>query len=1046
MRDAVLEARHSAESSAKATLDRLGVSEEGPPAHLDESERELHEGLRAKLRQHSWNYDQLVAECAYEQWHRLLFARFLAENDLLLHPDYKARVTLAECEELAAELGEPDAWAVAARFAAEILPGLFRLDDPCVRMRLSPEGRLELEQMLEGIATETFKTDDALGWVYQFWQKEQKDAINAAGNKIGGAELGPVTQLFTENYMVRFLLENSLGAWWAARHPESPLLSGYEFLRFDEEGLPAAGTFDEWPQTIAEITVMDPCCGSGHFLVEAFEMLWRMRAEEEGLAPVAAQDAVLEHNLFGLELDPRCVQIAMFAIALSAWRAGGGWRELPTPNIACSGIPAKAPVEEWKALAGGDQRLEAALERLHTLFKDADTLGSLIDPKRTAEGESSGKVQRSLEDVDWEEIYPLLEEAAASESEDPATAVLGASAAGIGKAADLLSRRYALVATNVPYLTAKSQGAEMRSFADIHFSRSSRDLATMCVERCIELSGAAGAISVVSPEGWLFLASYERLRRELLETRSWLMDARLGPGAFESIGGEVVRPSLTIIQASKKGDGRVRLLDATLGRARQMDALRSDLGVVVRQASLLANPRAAVTAADDEAAALLDLHAFCYQGLSTADNNRLLRTFWEVASVRSPWARMLRSPARTAPFTARTHVVLWDSDRGLEGKGGTASRGHAAWGKRGVLLGRMGALPATLYLGELFDDSTGVLLAEDLELTPALWHFASADEFATKVRRLDSSLKVTNATLVKVPFDIDHWRKVAEEAGPLPEPFSDDPTQWLFEGRPEISTDPLQVAVGRLLGYRWPEQPETDDLDELADSDGIVCLPSVAGEPPAPDRLAALLARAYGDEWSEHKVRELITATGSKKKELSEWLRDDFFKQHCKVFHNRPFIWHIWDGRHDGFSALVNYHSLDQRNLERLTYTYLGQDWVERQRAELDDGTPGAEDRLAAALELQEELELILEGEDPYDIYVRWKELHEQPIGWNPDLDDGVRLNIRPFVEAEVLRSSFTINWNKDRGKDPDGSERINDLHLSRAEKEKARQKEGVAG
>ena len=84
-------------------------------------------------------------------------------------------------------------------------------------------------------------------------------------------------------------------------------------------------------------------------------MLWQMRAEEEGLAPVEAQDAVLRDNLFGLELDPRCVQIAMFAVALQAWKAGGGWRQLPVPNIACSGIPVKAPVEEWKALAGGDR-------------------------------------------------------------------------------------------------------------------------------------------------------------------------------------------------------------------------------------------------------------------------------------------------------------------------------------------------------------------------------------------------------------------------------------------------------------------------------------------------------------------------------------------------------------------------------------------------------------------------------------------------------------------------------------------------------------------
>src|SRR5207253_479258 len=129
----------------------------------------------------------------------------------------------------------------------------------------------------------------------------------------------------------------------------------------------------------------DPCCGSGHFLVEAFSMLWQMRAEEEGLSPVDAQDAVLRDNLFGLEVDSRCVQIAMFALALQAWKSVGGWRQLSMPNVACSGISVKATVEEWKAVAAGNSRLESALIRLHILFRDALTLGSLIDPRRAIE-------------------------------------------------------------------------------------------------------------------------------------------------------------------------------------------------------------------------------------------------------------------------------------------------------------------------------------------------------------------------------------------------------------------------------------------------------------------------------------------------------------------------------------------------------------------------------------------------------------------------------------------------------------------------------------
>ena len=134
----------------------------------------------------------------------------------------------------------------------------------------------------------------------------------------------------------------------------------------------------------------------------------------------------------------------------------------------------------------------------------------------------------------------------------------------------------------------------------------------------------------------------------------------------------------------------------------------------------------------------------------------------------------------------------------------------------------------------------------------------------------------------------------------------------------------------------------------------------------------------------------------------------------------------------------MNYHRLDRPALERLAYTYLG-DWIERQAAGAREEAIGAEERLIAARELQRKLELILAGEPPYDIYVRWKPVAEQGIGWAPDLDDGVRLNIRPFVQAGVLRAKFNVKWEKDRGKNPDGSERHNDVHLTNAEKQAAR-------
>jgi len=236
-------------------------------------------------------------------------------------------------------------------------------------------------------------------------------------------------------------------------------------------------------------------------------------------------------------------------------------------------------------------------------------------------------------------------------------------------------------------------------------------------------------------------------------------------------------------------------------------------------------------------------------------------------------------------------------------------------------------------------------------------------------------------------------------------------------------------------------QNKNDPADVLIDSDGIVCIPAIAGEQAAEERVRAVLAASCGDSWSSSLLDELLISAGGKPGDLDGWLRNEFFKDHCQVFQKRPFVWHVWDGRRDGFSALLNYHRLDRAKLQKLTYTLLGW-WIDRQRADTEAGLAGAESRLAAASDLQRKLALIIEGEPPFDIYVRWKSLRGQPVGWDPDLDDGVRVNIRPFAETGVLRSRFTIHWKKDRGANSDGSERHNDRHYTLAEKRRARGKE----
>lgn len=1047
-------AREAAQRAAEDALRALAVAEPSRPGFLNGEQNKLRLALRDKARQLGDDnaragaaLTNLVHDVAYEQWHRLLFARFLEVNGLLRHPDYRdIPLSLEDCGDLASDLGEPDAWAVAARFASEILPGVFRLTDPAVQVRFAAEHRAALERLLLDIPSDVFTTEDALGWVYQFWQTAEKKRVNESGVKIGGADLSPVTQLFTENYMVRFLLENSLGAWWAAHHPSSALLDGWAYLRRNEDGTPAAGSFSDWPGRAADVTVMDPCCGSGHFLVAMFGMLWRMRAEEDDLTPADAQDAVLRDNLHGLELDPRCTQIATFNVALEAWKQGG-FRDLPAPQIACSGVPVRAALSEWEDLAGDDEQSRRSLRGLHQLFGQADTLGSLIDP-RVAE-HRDGLFPRDLSvGVSTERVRTLI--GLALRDEGQADTALGHAAEDVVHAAKLLGDRYTLVATNPPYLTRQKMAEGLREHLDTYFGRAGGDIAAAFIMRALTMAEPDGSVAMVLPLAWHAQPAYRELRKSILEGNRWDLTAVLGSGAFRTISGEVVTTSLSVISARlPTPSDTITAVEVSTAKSLEAKAaaLRSEPVIKVAPSALvqLAGHRIVVSRVDPSASRL-GAFANSRTGTRTSDNQRLRLHFWEV-KYSDRWEKLQVAPTTDDPFSGREYVVLWEGGAGtlaeLAELGLASIQGMDAWGKEGVCLGLTGSLRATLYTGQIFDMSCGVVWPKNQADLDAIWAYCSSPEFSVRARELDKQLKLTTKTLVQVPFERHHWKTAAEDAGPLPAPVSTDPTQWLFTGDVPSSRFPLQVAVARLLGYAWPDQ-QVDQLTRFGDTDGIAALVSLPGEADLVTRLRELLAVAYTEEWSSATERRLVVEAGGKNGRLEDWIRDSFFAQHVRVFDNRPFLWHIWDGRKDGFSAIVNHHKLDRRTLEKLTFTSLGA-WIDRQKHEARAERAGADARLAAAEDLQRRLKLILEGAPPYDIYVRWKEMAEQPIGWEPDVDDGVRLNIRPFVTAGVLRSRVNVHWRKDRGTNPDGSERHNDLHPTLEERRAARRDAGGA-
>ncbi len=1076
LENTVVKARDLAERGARDALTALAVGASEPFASMSEEERKLRNRLRVHGRQlgdqrypqkATQGIERLVREMAYEHWHRMLFARFLAENQLLIEPSSGIAISLEECEELAAEEGT-DLWGLAAQFAQAMLPQIFRVDDPVLAAKLPLEIRQQLQGLVAGLAREVFTASDSLGWVYQFWQVLEKDRVNQSETKIGADELPAVTQLFTEPYMVDFLLHNSLGAWWVTRYPDKPCPVELAYLRRLEDGTPAAGKFEGWPDTLKEFTLLDPCCGSGHFLVAAFLLLVPMRMASEGLSANDAVDSVLAENLHGLELDARCVEIAVFALALAAWRFPGEngkplgvRRAMPTPQVACCGLKLSATTEQWQALVPADapdtERLRAGLAQLHRTFSQAPLLGSLLHPARAGEANLLAAGSEELADF---LSQALDEEQPLGTGSDADQALeMAMTAKGLAEAARLLDDRYSLVITNVPYKKLAELSDEFRDACPIEYSEIKGDLANIFLERCLVLSkkGDTGVIQIVMPQNWLFLVTYKKQRESLLRRVQWNLLARLGPGAFETISGEVVQAVLLTQTNSQAEPGfQLRAVDASAARSPQGKAslLREGELAALSQKGQLANPDSVVSIEELDSSRLFGVVAGCYQGTSTGDNPRFVKKFWEV-TVGGPYQLFQGPSDSTKLYGGRDSVVQWDQ---VEKSPSSAIRGESAWGRQGVAIGQMQRLPATLYGGERFSNSTPVIVPFETRNLPAIYAFCSSSEFASSLRLINQKLSVDNGYVGKIEFDLARWHKEANEiySNGFPKPFSDDPTQWLFHGHPRGSNHPLHVAVARLVGYRWPA--EIDPCKELsfeakefiarckalevhADNDGIVCLPSVRGEPAAHERLSKMLASTFGDDWSSAKERELLLAvavsnnTRKPKANLEAWLRNAFFSEHCKLFQSRPFVWQVWDGNPTGFSALVNAQKLAAANgqgrkvLDLLTFTYLG-DWIDRQKLDQSNSVNGADDRLASAVDLQSQLKKILDGESPYDIFVRWKPLHQQPVGWEPDINDGVWANIRPFLSAGlrnggeagagILRAKpGTIKWAKDRGKEP---------------------------
>jgi SAM-dependent methyltransferase len=431
--------------------------------------------------------------------------------------------------------------------------------------------------------SEVFRAPDAFGWAYQYWNTEEKDRVfekvrTQKGAKIEGADIIPATQLYTEPYMVKFLVQNSLGATWMGMHPDSQLPSptargagsegrqGWEYYVHHADRAPVE------KKAVAEITFLDPACGSGHFLLEAFDLFYDMYVEEgQTTEPEAICRSILEKNLYGIDIDPRAVQIAEVALWMKAADRAFGFEGKRTNLVAAVASHLKGPLwEDFLASFEREPSVARVLRKFGQAMEHIDQLGSLARPdeqlraivqeehaiweRQVRERREANflfpemiedKVSRQLpfhevSDEDFGERMLYRARAAIhafSERARHAGAFqdqfLGYEASAGFKLLDVLSRRYDVVAANPPYMGSKNMGPVLKGFLERYFPLGKRDVYAAFMLRCRELLGRSGHAGMVTLHTWMFTPSYRSFRLELLDSTELCFLGQLGRHAFD---------------------------------------------------------------------------------------------------------------------------------------------------------------------------------------------------------------------------------------------------------------------------------------------------------------------------------------------------------------------------------------------------------------------------------------------------------------------------------------------------------------------------------
>ena len=670
--------------------------------------RQLVEVIRDKEKDSDYRtaYQYVMEEVAYTWFNRLIAVRFMEVNDYLpshlrvlssesgkVEPDLVTTPFDAELSFTAEEEAQIIQWKQDNKLDElfrflfikqcnalnEILPGLFEktTDYTEVLLNLSvvdQEG--VVYKLTHDIPEKDFNIEqggqvEIIGWLYQYYNTEPKAAAFAKNGKITKEEIPAVTQLFTPDWIVRYMVENSLGRLWVEGHPDSDLRKNWKYY------------LDEAPQEpqvqakLAEIrkeyaalnpedlTLIDPCMGSGHILVYAFDVLMQIYTSV-GYSERDAAKSILEHNLYGLDIDDRAYQLAYFAVMMKARqynrRILNGENTCHVHAIQESNNIKRAHLKFFGAGLSDSEKNTAKmqLEGLLDILTDAKEYGSILNVPEY----NWALLRRFVGGID-DEVQISLESAGVEETAEELKKLID-----LG---ETMARKYWVTCTNPPYAGTSNLSARVNNFVKKNYPDSKADLFAVFIERCRAMTANNGFQAMITQQAWMFIASYENFRKKLLKC-SIVNMTHLGAHAFDEIQGEVVQTVSFVLNNNYIGGYKgsyVRLLDEKNENAKRLAFLQKKEGIILEQNMFAQIPRYEYVYWASEAL-IADfkkykkVRDFCTvrNGLTTGDNDRFLRIWFEIDSRKTnqKWFPCNKGGTFRRWYGNRDYLINWEDN------------------------------------------------------------------------------------------------------------------------------------------------------------------------------------------------------------------------------------------------------------------------------------------------------------------------------------------------------------------------------------------------